>query len=123
MPKVRFGKKTAEKQKVTLKFSIDCSLPIEDNVIVLSDFKNYLTERIKVNGKTGQLGDSVSVTEDGNTINIIARVAFSKRYLKFLTKKYLKKQQLRDYLRVLATKKDSYALKYFNIQKDDDDDE
>lgn len=98
-------------------------MPIEDNVIVLSDFKNYLTERIKVNGKTGQLGDSVSVTEDGNTINIIARVAFSKRYLKFLTKKYLKKQQLRDYLRVLATKKDSYALKYFNIQKDDDDDE
>ena len=115
MPKVRFGKKTEQKQKVTTKYSIDCSLPIEDNVIVLSDFKNYLTEKIKVNGKTGNLGELVSVTEDGNTINIIARMNFRKRYLKYLTKKYLKKQQLRDYLRVLATKKDCYALKYFNI--------
>ena len=115
MPKVRFGKKAEQKTKVTTKYSIDCSLPIEDNVIVLSDFKNYLTEKIKVNGKTGNLGELVSVTEDGNTINIIARISFRKRYLKYLTKKYLKKQQLRDYLRVLATKKDCYALKYFNI--------
>ena len=61
------------------------------------------------------------MTEDGSTLTVIARIPFSKRYLKFLTKKYLKKQQLRDYLRVLATKKDSYALRYFNIQKDDDD--
>jgi large subunit ribosomal protein L22e len=35
-----------------------------------------------------------------------AFVAFSKKYLKFLTKKYLKKKTLRDWLRVVAVKED-----------------
>ena len=43
------------------------------------------------------------------------------RYLKYLTKKYLKKNSLRDYLRVVASSKDSYELKYFSF--DDDEDE
>jgi len=43
------------------------------------------------------------------------------RYLKYLTKKYLKKQQLREYLHVVAnnTQKNTYELKYFNINADD----
>jgi large subunit ribosomal protein L22e len=44
----------------------------------------------------------------------------SKRYLKYLTKKYLKKQQLRDFLRVIAHKKDSYELRYFNMTQDEE---
>ena len=31
-------------------------------------------------------------------------------------KKYLKKEQLRDYLRVLSTKPDTYELKYFTLE-------
>ena len=40
---------------------------------------------------------------------------FSKRYLKYLSKKYLKKQQLRDFLHVVATGKNTYELKYFKV--------
>ena len=36
---------------------------------------------------------------------------FSKRYLKYLTKKYLKKQNLRDFLHVIAPSKTSYELR------------
>ena len=45
------------------------------------------------------------------------------RYLKYLTKKYLKKNSLRDWLRVVASSKDAYELRYFQINNDDDDDD
>lgn len=46
---------------------------------------------------------------------------FSKRYLKYLAKKFLKKMQMRDFLRVVSTNKTTYELKYFNIQENEDD--
>ena len=48
-------------------------------------------------------------------ITVTAKAPFSKRYLKYLTKKYLKKQQLRDYLHVIASNKNTYELRYFSI--------
>jgi hypothetical protein len=36
-------------KKVTLKFSIDCSHPVEDGIMNCGDFETYLKERIKVN--------------------------------------------------------------------------
>ena len=50
-----------------------------------------------------------------------AEGAFSKRYLKYLAKKFLKKMQMRDFLRVVSTNKGTYELKYFNIQENDED--
>lgn len=46
---------------------------------------------------------------------------FAKRYLKYLTKKYLKSNGLRDWLRVVASSKDTYELRYFQITQDDDE--
>lgn len=60
-------------------------------------------------------------------------IPFSKRYLKYLTKKFLKKNQLRDWIRyvvvllrsivhsliemysVIASSKDTYELRFYNI--------
>ena len=49
----------------------------------------------------------------------------SKRYLKYLTKKFLKKHNVRDWLRVIASNKDRsvYELRYFNIHDNDADDD
>lgn len=49
----------------------------------------------------------------------------SKRYLKYLTKKYLKKHNVRDWLRVIASNKDRnvYELRYFNIAENDAEDD
>lgn len=46
------------------------------------------------------------------------------RYLKYLTKKYLKKHNVRDWLRVIAHDKDRnvYELRYFNIADNDAED-
>ena len=45
------------------------------------------------------------------------------RYLKYLTKKYLKKNNLRDWLRVVANSKESYELRYFQINQDEEEEE
>ena len=110
--------KTAKGKKSTNKFTINCQLPIEDNVIVLGDFCDFLTQRIKVEGKTGNLANAVTVSKDMNNIVVEAKIDFSKRYLKYLTKKYLKKQQMREYLRVVATNKSTYELRYLQVDND-----
>jgi hypothetical protein len=71
-----------------------------------------------VNGKAGALGDSVTISRDKTKIQVSAEAPFSKRYLKYLTKKYLKKQQLRDWLHVIATRYDGRIncdSKYLNL--------
>lgn len=116
------GKQIANKKgdkgkgkKTTQKFFIDCRLPIEDNVIVLKDFESFLTQKIKVDNKTGNLGSSVTVSMDKESIVVESKINFSKRYLKYLTKKYLKKQDLKEFLRVIASQKNTYQLRYFKI--------
>ena len=44
-----------------------------------------------------------------------------RRYLKYLTKKFLKKNNLRDYIRVVATNKTNYELRYFQINAADEE--
>ena len=81
--------------------------------------EKFLLDRIKVGGKTGNLGDLVSVSRDKAKVIVTSETAFSKRYLKYLSKKYLKKQQLRDWLHVIASAKTSYELRYYNIHDQD----
>ena len=57
--------------------------------------EKFLLDRIKVGGKVGNLGDLVSVSRDKAKVMVTSETAFSKRYLKYLSKKYLKKQQAR----------------------------
>ncbi len=84
-----------EKKDKVLNFAIDCSKPVEDKVFITSNFSEYLRQRIKVNGKTGKLGDQVKINDDGSKVNVNSTIPISKRYLKYLTKKYLKKHSLR----------------------------
>ena len=68
------------------------------------------------------IGNSITVSKDKTKITINAEPPFSKRYLKYLTKKYLAKQQLRNFLRVVASSKNAYELKYFKAGNDGGDD-
>ncbi|KAK7841488.1 60s ribosomal protein l22-2 [Quercus suber] len=47
------------------------------------------------------------------------------QYLKYLTKKYLKKHNVRDWLRVISSNKDRnvYELRYFNIAENEGEEE
>ncbi|XP_050739851.1 60S ribosomal protein L22-like [Eriocheir sinensis] len=112
-------------KKLQLKFHIDCRQPVEDGIMNAADFETFLQQRIKVNGKTNNFSNQVSLERNKHKITLNADIAFSKRYLKYLTKKYLKKNNLRDWLRVVAppTAKDMYELRYFQINNEEDDDD
>jgi len=84
----------------------------------VAQFEKYLQDKIKIGGKTGQLASSnVVIQRDRNKLTVAspADLKFSKRQLKYLSKRYLKKQQLKDYLRVVAASKNSYEMRYYNI--------
>jgi len=126
-PKAAAAKKAAKPKtnkrvkKVQLKFTLDCTSPVEDGIMDAAQFEKFLHDRIKVNGKAGALGENVTIARDKTKIHVTADIAMSKRYMKYLTKKFLKKNNLRDWLHVVAVNKTTYELKYFNIQDDDDD--
>jgi len=44
-------------------------------------------------------------------------------YLKYLTKKYLKKKEIRDWLHVIATNATTYELRFFNISNEEEEEE
>ncbi|XP_070409609.1 ribosomal protein eL22-like isoform X1 [Nothobranchius furzeri] len=113
------GKKS--KKGASWKFTLDLTHPVEDGILDSANFERFLKDKIKVNGKTGNLGSIVQVGRLKNKINVTSEKQFSKRYLKYLTKKYLKKNNLRDWLRVVASDKETYELRYFQISQDDEE--
>ncbi|KAI1708229.1 ribosomal l22e protein family domain-containing protein [Ditylenchus destructor] len=126
-PKKTIAKKTVtggkKKKKQALAFHIECKNPVEDGILKTSSFETFLNEAIKVNGKTKQLalnGITVDATKTKITVASESQ-PLSKRYLKYLTKKYLKRNSLRDWLRVVASTKDTYELRYFQINQDEDE--
>ncbi|XP_056594007.1 60S ribosomal protein L22-like 1 [Triplophysa dalaica] len=110
------------KKGACFKYTVDCTNPAEDGILDSANFETFLKEKVKVNGKTGNLGNVVQINRQKNKINVASEKQFSKRYLKYLTKKYLKKNNLRDWLRVVASDKESYQLRYFQITQDEESD-
>ncbi|CAG8684743.1 11582_t:CDS:2, partial [Dentiscutata erythropus] len=89
------SKKAVNKQK----YIIDASAPSQDKIFDSAAFV------MKINGRTGQLGEFVSISRSEDhkiTITTNSHV-FSKRYMKYLTKKFMKQHRIRDWLRVVAT--------------------
>ncbi|KAK3308980.1 60S ribosomal protein L22 [Achaetomium macrosporum] len=120
------AKKSGAKKgpKVTKKFVINASQPASDKIFDVSAFEKFLNEKIKVEGRVGNLGETIKISQQGEgKIEIIAHNDLSGRYLKYLTKKFLKKMQLRDWLRVVSTSKGVYELKFFNVVNDEAEDD
>ncbi|XP_032951386.1 60S ribosomal protein L22-like 1 [Rhinolophus ferrumequinum] len=102
------------------KFGLDLTHPVEDGIFDSGNFAQFLWEKVKVNGKTGNLGNVVHIECCKNKITVVSEKQFSKRYLKYLTKKYLKKNSPCDWLCVVASDKETYELCYFQISQDED---
>jgi len=119
----------AKKQKVTptskplKKYIIDYSKPANDGVFDGAAFEKFLHDRFKVDGRAGNLGDSVKIQKSGTTIVVNLHIPIAKTYLKYLTKKYLKKNELRDWIRVVASAENKYELRFYNVDKDEEEEE
>lgn len=58
-------KASAKQGKAAHKFFIDFSGPANDGILDAAAFEKYLHDRIKVDGKAGNLGDHVKITREG----------------------------------------------------------
>eukprot|EP00768_Dysnectes_brevis_P002147 gnl/Dysnectes_brevis/167_a194_5561.p2 GENE.gnl/Dysnectes_brevis/167_a194_5561~~gnl/Dysnectes_brevis/167_a194_5561.p2 ORF type:complete len:124 (+),score=46.61 gnl/Dysnectes_brevis/167_a194_5561:643-1014(+) len=105
------------------RYIIDCSVatPLQLN---LDDFVDFLKTKFKVNGKAGALGDAVTISSKYEQVVIESTFPFSKKYVKYLAKKYLcAREEFRDVFRILATSKDTYTLSLFADYGDEEEEE
>lgn len=66
-------------------FIINASQPASDKIFDVAAFEKFLQDRIKVEGRTNNLGDNVVIQQQGEgKIEIIAHNDLSGRYLKYL---------------------------------------
>ncbi|AHY78465.1 AQG_2a_G0036090.mRNA.1.CDS.1 [Saccharomyces cerevisiae] len=114
---------TSRKQKIAKTFTVDVSSPTENGVFDPASYAKYLIDHIKVEGAVGNLGNAVTVTEDGTVVTVVSTAKFSGKYLKYLTKKYLKKNQLRDWIRFVSTKTNEYRLAFYQVTPEEDEEE
>uniref|UniRef100_A0AAQ4P798 Large ribosomal subunit protein eL22 n=1 Tax=Gasterosteus aculeatus aculeatus TaxID=481459 RepID=A0AAQ4P798_GASAC len=78
--KKQYAGKGGKKKKQVLKFTLDCTHPVEDGIMDAANFEQFLQERIKVNGKAGNLGNGVvSIERSKSKITVSSEVPFSKR--------------------------------------------
>ncbi|CAN6850021.1 unnamed protein product [Brassica oleracea var. botrytis] len=92
------------KKKGGVAFTIDCSKPVDDKIMDIALLEKFLQQRIKVGGKAGALGDSVSITRDKSKITVTSDSQFSKRY-------------------VSNKDRNLYGLRYFNIAENEAEEE
>ncbi|ODQ63029.1 hypothetical protein WICANDRAFT_82909 [Wickerhamomyces anomalus NRRL Y-366-8] len=114
---------TNKKAKAAKKFTVDVSAPTENGVFDPSSYTKYLNDHIKVEGAVGNLGNDITVEENGTTITVVSTTKFSGKYLKYLTKRYLKKNQIRDWIRFVSVKQGVYKLTFYSVAADEEDEE
>ncbi|PIK49608.1 putative 60S ribosomal protein L22-like [Apostichopus japonicus] len=86
--------KGAKKKKVTYKFTIDCTMPVEDGIMDSANFEQFLQDRIKVDGKTKNFTGRLSIERKKSKLTITTDFDFSKRYLKYLQRSISKRTTL-----------------------------
>lgn len=108
--------------KAYRKFTVDFNQAVSNNLLSLEAATKFLNQNIKVNGLKGKLGESVKVAQTDkkdrqkNTVvvSVDNTMTFSKRYVKYLIKKLLKRENISLYLRVISNGPNSYLVKLFS---------
>merc|ERR1712178_515883 len=105
--------------KKEIKYTIDLTAAMddEDQVIDQGHYIDYLKTKLKLNGKALCDDEFATVEASGKKVIVASNVKFGKRYLKYLTNKYLKAQDIKSYLRVLSSDKLGYKVKFLSLQE------
>lgn len=109
--------------KKAANFVVDLGVAYEDDLLVAKELADFLKSSMKINGKKGNLQDLVTIAVNKDKLNVSSKVQFAKRYIKYLIKKYLKKNDILEYLKVIATDKQSYRIKYIKLGENEEQEE
>ena len=112
-----------EQPKVSYKvFNVDFNSPCSNNLLTLEGAQKYLKSNFKINGLKGKLEDKnakikVAMTDKKDkrkntlVISVDNKLQFSKRYIKYLVKKYLRREGIARFLTVSSTAPNAYTVK------------
>jgi len=99
-------------------YVLDASAPANDKIFDPAAFEKFLHDRIKVDNRTGNLGDSITISREGGRVVVVANGAkFSGRYLKYLTKKFLKKQNVTTILSTCFWSLEDFLFPEFPLEE------
>ena len=107
------------KEKIYKKFMVDFNSPIDNNLLTLETALKYLQSNMKLNGLKGKLGNTIKIhatdkkDKNKNTlvISVDNSIQFSKRYIRYLVKKFLKREGIARFLTVSSTSPNAYTVK------------
>ena len=102
-------------------YVIDCSSPVSDKFFELQDLVEYLEKKMKVNGLRNNLAGKVEIEkkDEEKTVLVKASVKYGKRGCRYYVRKFLKKQNLRDRFRVIASAKNTYELRPYRVSSNE----
>ena len=124
-----------EQPKTTYKaYSVDLNAPCSNKLLTVESAQKYLQTNFKVNGLKMREGNKEGKGKDGkekpenrpikvsstdksdkrkNTliIQVDNKLKFSKRYIKYLVKKFLRREGISRYLTVSSTSPNAYTVK------------
>ena len=111
--------KKEAKQTTYKKYSVDFSNPLENKLLTLESVLKFLQNNMKLNGLKGKLGKTILINTDEKreksktsiVILVDSSIKFSKRYIRYLVKKFLKKEGVAKYLTLTATSTSAYMVK------------
>ena len=111
--------KKETKQTTYKKYSVDFSNPLENKLLTLESVLKFLQNNMKLNGLKGKLGKTILINTDEKreksktsiVISVDSSIKFSKRYIRYLVKKFLKKEGVAKYLTLTATSPSAYIVK------------
>ncbi len=113
-------KETKAKTRTFRKFFVDFAEVIKNNLVTLEAAIKYLNDNMKLqnlkNHKDKATFIKVSAGGKGDRKNTLCvevenSVKTSKRYIKYLTKRFLKKENILTFLRVISTSTNTYSVK------------
>ncbi len=107
------------KQKTYKKYTVDFKNPVENNLLTLESALKQMQSNMKINGLKGKLGNTIKISitdkKDRNkntlVVSVDSSIQFSKRYIRYLVKKFLKREGISQYLTLSATSPNAYTVK------------
>jgi len=114
------AKETKVKARTFRKFYVDFAEVIRNNLVTLEAALKYINDNIKLqnlkNHKDKATFIKVSAGTKGDKkstlcVEVENSVKTSKRYIKYLTKRFLKKENILTFLRVISTSANTYSVK------------
>ncbi|KAF7685645.1 60S ribosomal protein L22, partial [Cucumispora dikerogammari] len=90
------------KKESKISYNLNLLECISDSLFTADEVKEHLENKFKVEGKTGNLGGKIELKINGNNLQLISSFKFRKSYLKYLSKKFLFKKNLTDWVHLVS---------------------